>query len=354
MSVKRTASGLGSGCHRPLPGSRLGQARSLQYQWRDVVWFANLDRQVNAGERVPSLPLPLPTRRRCAGPGWTHRNLTDGAGDMLPRAVRTVRVTTRQELDAALDSADQVVVEGDDQLLSYAVARASNDPQNRIAIEVQEQSGSLGRDAAEGIPFGGNSVSTPPADPAMLIGGKPLSQPSPAYVPPARSAPSPAAPASPFRPRNLMLVAVALVLLALGAGGGIYALVGAKVPQPPHTTPGPVAPANPALGAVSSIPQAVPTPEAPALVPANPPPVPPTTAAAVPLPIPPTNAAAVLQALAWPAVAIIAISALFLIARQAIAGGRNVEISWQVTEKVVGRVVITKVKSRTARERAAA
>jgi hypothetical protein len=56
----------------------------------------------------------------------------------------------------------------------------------------------------------------------------------------------------------------------------------------------------------------------------------------------------------WPAVAIVAIVALFLIARQAIAGGRNVEISWKVTEKVSGRVVITKVRTPVRRQRAVA
>jgi hypothetical protein len=56
-----------------------------------------------------------------------------------------------------------------------------------------------------------------------------------------------------------------------------------------------------------------------------------------------------IQAIAWPAVAIIAIMALALIARQAIATGRNVEFSWKVTEKVSGRLVITKVKDPSPR-----
>ena len=68
----------------------------------------------------------------------------------------------------------------------------------------------------------------------------------------------------------------------------------------------------------------------------------------------PAASAAVLQALAWPAVAIVAIIALFLIARQAIAGDRNVEIAWKVTEKVTGRVVITKVKTAVPKARKAA
>jgi hypothetical protein len=60
--------------------------------------------------------------------------------------------------------------------------------------------------------------------------------------------------------------------------------------------------------------------------------------------------------LVWPTVVTVAIIALFLIAWKAIASGQNVEIGWKVTEKVTGRVVITKVKRRTAtaKRRAAA
>jgi hypothetical protein len=43
------------------------------------------------------------------------------------RPVRTVRVTSKEELDAALASADQITVEGDDELLTYAVNRAAGD-----------------------------------------------------------------------------------------------------------------------------------------------------------------------------------------------------------------------------------
>jgi hypothetical protein len=65
---------------------------------------------------------------------------------MLSRPARIARVTTEQELDSALGWADQVIVEGNDRLLSYAVAKASNDPDNRIAIEVGVQSVSVGGD----------------------------------------------------------------------------------------------------------------------------------------------------------------------------------------------------------------
>ncbi len=52
--------------------------------------------------------------------------------------------------------------------------------------------------------------------------------------------------------------------------------------------------------------------------------------------------------LAWPAVTVALIVALYLIARQAIASGRDVQIAWQITEKVGGRVVITRVRGRAA------
>ena len=68
----------------------------------------------------------------------------------------------------------------------------------------------------------------------------------------------------------------------------------------------------------------------------------------------PSELQQILESLAWPAVVMVAIIALFFIARQAIAGGRNVEISWKVTEKVTGRVVITKVRSRASTARSAA
>jgi hypothetical protein len=52
--------------------------------------------------------------------------------------------------------------------------------------------------------------------------------------------------------------------------------------------------------------------------------------------------------LAWAGVAVVLIAALYLIVRQALASGRDVDIAWQVTEKVGGRVVITKVRARAA------
>ncbi len=56
--------------------------------------------------------------------------------------------------------------------------------------------------------------------------------------------------------------------------------------------------------------------------------------------------------LAWAAMTAAAIVALYLIARQAISSGSNVEIHWKVTEKVTGRLVITK-QARPAKKAAA-
>jgi len=71
-------------------------------------------------------------------------------------------------------------------------------------------------------------------------------------------------------------------------------------------------------------------------------------------PRPPNDFWANVPSLLWPLVAIIAIVALFLIAWKAISTGSNVTITWKVTEKVQGRVVITKVRERTTGRRAAA
>jgi len=90
-------------------------------------------------------------------------------------------------------------------------------------------------------------------------------------------------------------------------------------------------------------------------VPPSPLPAPPPASApglTPPLPLPGWGES--LPSLLWPLVAIVAIVALFLIARQAISSGSNVTIVWKVTEKVSGRVVITKVRQQAQRRRAAA
>ncbi len=62
---------------------------------------------------------------------------------MLFRPTRIVRVTTEQELNSALASADQVIVEGDDKLLSYAAAKALRDPDNHVAFELGKRTVSV-------------------------------------------------------------------------------------------------------------------------------------------------------------------------------------------------------------------
>ncbi len=46
---------------------------------------------------------------------------------MFPRSAKVVHVTTPAEFDAALDNSDQVIVEGDDDLPTYAIGKASGD-----------------------------------------------------------------------------------------------------------------------------------------------------------------------------------------------------------------------------------
>src|SRR5580765_5453748 len=57
---------------------------------------------------------------------------------------RVTRVTTKKQLEVALDSsADKVIVEGDDELLSYAVSRAGSDPENEIEIQIDDSDGEI-------------------------------------------------------------------------------------------------------------------------------------------------------------------------------------------------------------------
>lgn len=222
---------------------------------------------------------------------------------MIPlRPPRIVRVTNERELDAALDSADQVIVEGDDRLLSYAVAKASGDPESRVSVELQ----------ARPKPAG---LSQLPEDVVRL--GE-----TPPRGPIATSAPSPAAWGA---DRRIVLAVMLLIAVLFGLGGWLVLVETTGPPATVAASSDVIAEPKPGIH-VPSRPQPQEQPEQRAGAPGN--------------------AASIAQALAWPAVAIIAIIALFLVARQAIAGGRNVEITWKVTEKVTGRVVITRVTNR--------
>lgn len=252
------------------------------------------------------------------------------------RPTRVVHVTTKEALDSALVSADQVVVEGDDQLLSYAAAKASHDPElARVDIEIAGRSISVGRDAVGSIAVGGNAVGNivisgyrntgPP------IGGTGNGElPSPLPPPPP---PAPMASAPPRRSGFAVLLgfAIAFALMAV-ASFGYFALTAADKAAHVQTSGS----QSPAIAGTQGNVSISPIPAEPAAS---------SNLDGVPQ---------ILASLTWPAVAIAAIVALFFIARQAIAGGRNVEISWKVTEKVTGRVVITKVRSRASNTRSAA
>ena len=200
----------------------------------------------------------------------------------MRRPARTVRVRTKEELDAAFATADQIVVDGDDSLLSYAVSKASNDPENnQVSVDFEPGPRELPR--------------TGKADVALrvrAVGGI----------------------SSPLLP---LVLAVAVAVLAILVGAYYYYYYSAAI----HISPQGIKP---------------PGPTTPPLVFA------PTTP-------PPSDFWSNLPSLMWPLAAIVAIVALFLIARQAVSSGSNVKITWQVTSKVGGCVVITKVRGRATK-----
>lgn len=207
---------------------------------------------------------------------------------MLFRRARIIRVTTEQELESALQSADQVIVEGDDRLLSYAVARASNDPADHLV--------------GANPPWPGKSPE--------LLRGRLIRERLIEAAPMAQAA-------SGGRRCPILVTMFCLLFLALLIIALAYYLPFESLPPVTQASRAPPPPSGPLLG---------PSPPPP-LAPAN-------------------NLPAIIQALAWPAVTIALIAALYFVARQAIAGGQNVEISWKVTEKVTGRVLITRVRTR--------
>lgn len=231
---------------------------------------------------------------------------------------RIVRATNEQELDSALLSADQVIVEGDDRLLSYAVAKASTDSENQIAIELPLRSFSVDQYSANVITDSPSAHIGPRGD---------LEELRLADVDGVRAVRS----FFPFpRSRTIRILLFVIPLLVLLVVFASYW----SIPQVHQITSGSSSPSVITNHGVITDPG---------------------TGADVKVTSPPsTDVYYALHALAWPAVSIVAIVALFLIARQAIAGGRNVEISWKVTEKVSGRVVITKVTTRATKQRAAA
>ena len=64
----------------------------------------------------------------------------------MSRQVRTAHATSKGEIDQALPTADRIIVEGDDELLSYAINRAAVEPEDRVSIELPIPAASLPRE----------------------------------------------------------------------------------------------------------------------------------------------------------------------------------------------------------------
>lgn len=208
----------------------------------------------------------------------------------MSRPVRTVHATSRGEIDHALATADRIIVEGDDDLLSYAINKAAVEPEDRISIALPSPAAKLPREPGE--------------QPAL------------------RAPPAPRALERPYgRPREGVRHTSSFAAIAAGSVLGI-GIVGAAawlfVPAQHYAPNATIEPPAKVTGHEAT-----------------------------------DDFWANLPNVLWPAVAIVAIVALFLIARQAISSGNNVTIVWRVTEKVQGRVVIAKIRDRTPRRRAA-
>ena len=262
---------------------------------------------------------------------------------MIPFRTRTVRVTTKGELDSALASnaTRSIVVEGDDELLTYAARKASVEPDLSI--------GSVAFEAA---------AAPPGREPFDLVRGR-ASERTAVWDDPF------AGDVGPEREGGAGTTPTGNHLLARVHRRRRWPRLPLRSRRRPkrqrRRRPGrvrtrvPKQRAEPPRGASSADPARL-APSAPATQPAGRPDSAPDAAPASPAPPAPASAEAAaasdLPSLVWPVVAIVAIVALYLVARQAISSGSNVEIHWQVTEKVTGRLVITK-QSRPAKKAAA-
>jgi hypothetical protein len=235
---------------------------------------------------------------------------------LLRRPRRIVRVTAERELDSALESADQVIVEGDDTLISLAVAKASKDPLNEFSVAAD--GGDIVGGSKISIRSAAEEAAAELAQREVKEGVKaPFDKPSEVPLPEARIPPAASRSGG---PTGIVLgVLFLIVALAIGAGLAIYLSQKAETAAPAPS-------ASPPAASASAAPTST---------------------------VSPSNIPAILQTLVWPTVTIIAIIAVYFIATRAIARGRNVEISWKVTEKVTGRIVITKVRTRPTTRRAA-
>jgi hypothetical protein len=127
-----------------------------------------------------------------------------------------------------------------------------------------------------------------------------------------------------FRSRRWVIVAIVFALLAWGSSVLLLQSPPPVLQSPP--------PAPPISRPSAPLPQ---------------PPGPPISRPPAPLPRGPWLAPIPYVALGWIAVAIIAMLLVYQIIMRAMQGERNVEISWKVTEKISGRIVITKVQKTT-------
>ena len=219
---------------------------------------------------------------------------------------KKVTVRTKGELDGALRSAKEIVVEGDDALRAYA----------EQVIAAPEPA------APPPSPFD----PMPPVD---------LMPPAPA---PAMAGP-PAAARQHASPRRLWIAAilaavavVAAILLVVVPASLRHSFENVQTTQP--------SPPPPPAEALPEQPQ----PEAPKH----------TEKPTAEAPAPPPAPALVddLAKLGWILVALAAIGAIYRLISKSIDGDRNVEFAWKITQKVSGRLVIKKVETGRAAVRA--
>ncbi|HLY88785.1 MAG TPA: hypothetical protein VKQ27_07350 [Acetobacteraceae bacterium] len=212
----------------------------------------------------------------------------------MSRPVRTVHATSKGEIDHALATADRIIVEGDEELLSYAIDRAAVEPEDRITIELPSRAARLPREPDEAPALRPAPVPTPVPRALGRANGRPREG---------------------VRQSTSFVAVAAGSIVGLGIVGAVVWLI---VPGRRYAPNAVIEPHSNITGHEAT-----------------------------------DDFWANLPNVLWPVVATVAILALFLIARQAISSGNNVTIAWRVTEKVQGRVVITKIRDRTPGRRAA-
>lgn len=260
----------------------------------------------------------------------------------------TVQVSTKAQLDAALAAgkADNIVVEGDQSLLRYAEEKAGNDPSMIVRTEKETTFSVIGPTTVTRNPERDpNPIAKPSgfAHPELpdewtrggpRPGGARIEEPVSLQIPlgdeqdshlgdfiedkeaviplaPASAPPAPAPSASTRRPSLIIVLLIACAAIAVSA----FWYLQAPAYRPASSTAAQ------------------------------------TSRGIAPVPLAADEAGGSnIPVLAWAGVAVVAIVALYLIARQAIAGGQNVEISWKVTSKVKGKVIISRVQPRKQRQ----